>query len=62
MLMTSAEGKSFDRYCGQGKSPTNDDRNRLLQVFKRLKDHEVLAYSSGLKIKENLLVQIQEKL
>lgn len=60
--MSVAEGNSLNRYIFQGKEPTKDDFNRVLAVFRKLKENEPLAYASGLKVSDDHLARVQEKL
>jgi spermidine/putrescine-binding protein len=62
MLMSPAEGISLNRYIYSGKLPNKDDRNRVIAIFRKLKENEPLAYSNGMKVSDEDLAKIQEKL
>jgi hypothetical protein len=62
MLMSPAEGTSLNRYIYSGKQPDNNDYNRVIGIFRRLKENEPLAYSNGMKVSDEQLADIQEKL
>jgi spermidine/putrescine-binding protein len=62
MLMSPAEGTSLNRYIYSGKQPDKNDYNRVIEIFRRLKDNESLAYSNGMKVSDEQLAKVQEKL
>lgn len=62
MLMSVAEGNSLNRYIYSGKPPDNNDYNRVIGIFRRLKDNESLAYANGAKVSDEQLAKVQEKL
>jgi hypothetical protein len=62
MLMSPAEGNSLNRYIYSGKQPDKNDYNRVIEIFRRLKDNDSLAYSNGMKVSDEQLAKVQEKL
>lgn len=62
MLMSLAEGNSLNRYIYSGSKPDKNDYNRVIEIFRRLKDNESLAYANGAKVSDEQLSKVQEKL
>lgn len=60
--MSTAEGNSLNRYIYSGKAPDNNDYNRVIAIFRKLPENESLAYSNGMKVSDEDLAKVQEKL
>jgi hypothetical protein len=64
LLMNREEGNSFNRIYGfEGmRYPNRIDYDRVRNIFKKLSDGFTLAYHNGMKVSEEQLARVQDRI